>query len=87
MFSPEKKKQKKPSAPRLAAAKCVEIILPETETQRREWKVSDIVAEEPQASQAPGGTWWNHVEPQWSTQGCWDPSDASSTDLAWLRVT
>eukprot|EP00435_Cladocopium_sp_Y103_P027641 s1995_g6.t2 len=43
-----------PLADLLAAAKCVEIILPDTETQRREWKVSDIVkAEEPQASQAP----------------------------------
>lgn len=41
-----------PLADLLAAAKCVEIILPDTETQRREWKVSDIV-EEPQASQAP----------------------------------
>lgn len=42
-----------PLADLLAAAKCVEIILPDTETQRREWKVSDIVAEEPKASQAP----------------------------------
>lgn len=41
-----------PLADLLAAAKCVEIILPDTETQRREWKVSDIM-EQPQASQAP----------------------------------
>ena len=75
-------REKKPSAPRLAAAKCVEIILPDTETQRREWKVSDIVAEEPNASQAPGGTMWNHNGAHRVAMGCWDPSDGSSTDLA-----